>query len=71
VIERYPTGTLVDVYVPEQTRAVVAAACEAPLHPEEQGYLSYYDEGDAIVMILGGPTISVPDFCVVSAEHGA
>jgi hypothetical protein len=71
VTERFSTGTLVDVFVPEETRAVVAAACETPLHPEEQGYLSHYDEDDAIVMILGGPTISVPDFCVVSAEHGA
>jgi hypothetical protein len=70
VIERYPTGTLVDVYVPEQTCRVAAAAGD-PLAAAAQGYLAYYDDDDAVVMMLGGPTISVPDFCVISAERKA
>jgi hypothetical protein len=50
-------------------RIAVVAAGESPLHDDEHGYLSHYDEDSAVVMVLGGPTIAVPDFCVVSAER--
>lgn len=67
--ERLPTGTLVDVYVPDGVRRA-AAGVSMSLSEHEQGYVSHYEGGDdAIVMILGGPSVRVPGFCVTSAEH--
>jgi hypothetical protein len=69
VIERFPAGTLVKLYVPEAVRIAVVAAGESLLHDDEHGYLSHYDEDSAVVMVLGGPTIAVPEFCVARAER--